>query len=743
MADTIVRVVDGDTVVVIAGAEFLAPYIGSAATSAAAAEAARVAVQPIIDNLADPDSSLEAIAGSLDEIGAAVDALPALAAIPGQVLAAQNAQVGAEAAQAATAALLASTVPTRQFASFPNAASLASLGASSATVIILADETRDGLSQEYYWDGKVLSYVQPRPFSLALPFVGGFDGALYLVELGKVWINTAGTTPAAVAGDQIARIDDQSGNGRHLLQATSALQPILRLNAALAKPYYAEFSATQWMASAATYTYAIAGGSYIAWAGSTSSSVAGSLFGVGASGTDFHKLSTLTTSPFVQAAARKVSGSTVVQQGTAGLAYAPNALAVIGSQEQAGKTDLVLGKGLVTATNLHTTESVGTAAIVLGALNGAAGQPVPQNFYGGIVVKRIMPAAFRQRIQDALATRIGLTLPVPVFPVVTAPAATVIATPESTISPTPAGKGMQAIGMTHFAADPTNTLWLTNFGAQGPGTTAAAVPTLVKYDYGSNAILREHALLPIYAGSNIIQGATAKDFDKSLFIAYPNAGRVEHCSIGAEYTGAIAGNTMTVSAVAEGKLRVGDPVIGAAGGTTITGMGSTTSGYAGTYTVSTAQTLASTALVSPPRNLGPGFDFEGVNGIAYDNTRYEFWLGRADVSGKIYRVNEAGVIRKQVQIKGWPTNYEMDQMWHDAAIDRLYVTAQFAQATKVLIVNPETGDLYDFVNLPGLVEGEGPYMLGNILLMLSDGYFHTISGANVNRLFAYDMTGLL
>lgn len=103
MADTIVRVVDGETVVVVAGAEFLAPYVGSAATSAAAAEAARVAVQPIITDLALPNSKLAAIGTDLlsgsSAIALVAANMAAIQAVPDQVTAAQVARAGAEAAQ--------------------------------------------------------------------------------------------------------------------------------------------------------------------------------------------------------------------------------------------------------------------------------------------------------------------------------------------------------------------------------------------------------------------------------------------------------------------------------------------------------------------------------------------------------------------------------------------------------------------------------------------------------------------
>lgn len=67
----------------------------------------------------------------------------------------------------------------------------------------------------------------------------------------------------------------------------------------------------------------------------------------------------------------------------------------------------------------------------------------------------------------------------------------------------------------------------------------------------------------------------------------------------ASFTGAIAGTTLTVSAVTSGVLAVGQTVTGTGvtAGTTITALGTGTGGN-GTYTVSTSQTVSSGTLTS-------------------------------------------------------------------------------------------------------------------------------------------------
>ena len=69
-------------------------------------------------------------------------------------------------------------------------------------------------------------------------------------------------------------------------------------------------------------------------------------------------------------------------------------------------------------------------------------------------------------------------------------------------------------------------------------------------------------------------------------------------------TGAIAANTLTVSAVTSGTLAVGQTIFGAGAidGTTITALGTGTGGV-GTYTVSNSQTVASETITAVTANL--------------------------------------------------------------------------------------------------------------------------------------------
>lgn len=62
----------------------------------------------------------------------------------------------------------------------------------------------------------------------------GQQGAWYdPSDLGSMFTDTAGTTPVTADGDLVARINDKSGNGYHLLQATSTKRPLYKTSGGL------------------------------------------------------------------------------------------------------------------------------------------------------------------------------------------------------------------------------------------------------------------------------------------------------------------------------------------------------------------------------------------------------------------------------------------------------------------------------------------------------------------------------
>lgn len=62
--------------------------------------------------------------------------------------------------------------------------------------------------------------------------------AWWRVVPGSIWQDTDGTVAATADGDPVGRVDDLSGNTRHLLQSTAAARPVLRTSGGL---YWLEF----------------------------------------------------------------------------------------------------------------------------------------------------------------------------------------------------------------------------------------------------------------------------------------------------------------------------------------------------------------------------------------------------------------------------------------------------------------------------------------------------------------------
>ncbi len=82
-------------------------------------------------------------------------------------------------------------------------------------------------------------------------FAGGQGGAWYdPSDLSHMWQDTAGTVAVTTDGQSVLRIDDKSGNGLHLTQATGALAPLYKTSGGL---HWLQFNGTtQFMSRVAT-----------------------------------------------------------------------------------------------------------------------------------------------------------------------------------------------------------------------------------------------------------------------------------------------------------------------------------------------------------------------------------------------------------------------------------------------------------------------------------------------------------
>lgn len=84
----------------------------------------------------------------------------------------------------------------------------------------------------------------PAELFLASEFGAWFDPS----DLSTLWQDTAGTSAVTTDGQSVARIDDKSGNGINLLQATAGSRPLYKTDGTL---HWLQFDGADDMASAA------------------------------------------------------------------------------------------------------------------------------------------------------------------------------------------------------------------------------------------------------------------------------------------------------------------------------------------------------------------------------------------------------------------------------------------------------------------------------------------------------------
>ena len=128
-----------------------------------------------------------------------------------------------------------------------------SLIASGLTSQIYSDTTVEKWKTYLYSVGAVIAGVekisnetQVRAYnfksSIASLFSSSEKGFAYdFSDLSTMFQDTAGTTPVTAVDQLVARVDDLSGNGNHLIQSSSGSRPVLKQDA---KGYYLLFDGT-------------------------------------------------------------------------------------------------------------------------------------------------------------------------------------------------------------------------------------------------------------------------------------------------------------------------------------------------------------------------------------------------------------------------------------------------------------------------------------------------------------------
>lgn len=79
-------------------------------------------------------------------------------------------------------------------------------------------------------------------------FTGGSVGAWYdPSDISTLFQDSAGTIPVTADGDPVGKILDKSGNGKHLIQGTSASRPVYKIDGSTGKPYLWTNDSDAWM----------------------------------------------------------------------------------------------------------------------------------------------------------------------------------------------------------------------------------------------------------------------------------------------------------------------------------------------------------------------------------------------------------------------------------------------------------------------------------------------------------------
>lgn len=138
--------------------------------------------------------------------------------------------------------------------------------------------------------------------------------------------------------------------------------------------------------------------------------------------------------------------------------------------------------------------------------------------------------------------------------------------------------------------------------------------TLLSFNSANMALAVAGSATAVVAGTVVDE--VVKGYKGAMLrLAHPPSAITTVKGAGAVVTGAIAGTTMTVSAVVSGTLAVGQVIAGSGvtAATTITALGTGTGGT-GTYTVSTTQTVASTSITATGPTYAAGTDYEMSTG---------------------------------------------------------------------------------------------------------------------------------
>ena len=248
-------------------------------------------------------------------------------------------------------------------------------------------------------------------FTPASLFLNSEVGAWYdPSDLSTVWQDSARTTPGAV-DSPVGAIDDKSGNGNHLTQATADNRPILRQSGSL---FYIErdgsndelFTGADFTLQAG-WTLAAAA-SYVSGADTATRAIVS----LAASSTNYLVLGLRQSIQEGRTALRGASGSPAVAltTGQAGTnSYLNTNPSVIVSQFQALSHDIRVN-GVTGDAETTTWDEQTVASARFGFRDSGGGSPIASNLYAAVALQRIPTTDELTSLEAWLASKSGVTL---------------------------------------------------------------------------------------------------------------------------------------------------------------------------------------------------------------------------------------------------------------------------------------------------------------------------------------------
>ena len=207
-------------------------------------------------------------------------------------------------------------------------------------------------------------------------------------DLSTVFSDAAGTTPASVNG-LVARVNDKSGNGNHLINSSGANKPTLRQSGGL---YYLEFVNT------------------VTWLDCTGISMSQPndyCLGFSVSTTTFrviyHGITTVQYMITQSGVPKLYAGTAAVGAGTIS-----TSTATVLTNRYDGASSFIRKNGVSTSV-ASTPGSGGLLGLRIGA-DPSGGSPFPGNFYGMICRDAVFSAGELTTVESYMAGKSGVTL---------------------------------------------------------------------------------------------------------------------------------------------------------------------------------------------------------------------------------------------------------------------------------------------------------------------------------------------